>query len=106
MNWTRGFFRIWLVISVLWATSWLVAAIGGWRELRNTATFDVTDPNGNKFRVVAPEYYSRDSVISFVETSAEARKRAEACKKDNGPWCNYPESLVIPNERDHPWVYL
>ena len=96
MNWSRGFFRLWVIGSAMWALFWGGFWINEWNLSQRTSTYDVTDPSGLKYEVTTPFGYGAVFASNFVRNSDAAKDRQGACLREPGPWCNYPLKLQTP----------
>lgn len=97
MNWGAGFFRVWLVIAVVWVGGSGVYGFREWQSSTRRAVYEVADPTGLKLRVTAPERTPDSVVMSFAMESETAKRRQAECAQHRGPWCNYPVDIQMPN---------
>ncbi|MGD0192574.1 MAG: hypothetical protein ABSD74_17690 [Rhizomicrobium sp.] len=98
MNWRLGLFRLWVLFSALWIAGCGVIAVTQWRESQRTVTYEVSDPQGQKYRVSAPIGTSEDDAVRFVLASPEIAKWRTNCvpPKINGPWCDFEPDVRMP----------
>jgi hypothetical protein len=93
MDWRLGFFRVWVLFSVLWIAAFGVYSFLEWRH-KSFTVLTVTDPDGLKFEVTVPAGTVKEDALEFVRNSDVAKKRMDDCAKEHGPWCDYPELLA------------
>lgn len=92
MNWARGLFRLWLLVSALWVAGWGVVMFDRGNFSPNK-TFEIEGPNKEKYEVIAPATTTEAGALAFVQ----ANKRAD-CSQNSGPWCIYPVKLKMPED--------
>jgi hypothetical protein len=102
MNWRVGLFRIWIILSVLWISAWGYYGFIQWRG----STYEVADPTGLKFIVIAPKDTSNADVVEFVKQADAAKQRQADCSKERGPWCEYAFPLYMPTDLNLPRILL
>lgn len=90
MDWRRGLFRVWVVVSVLWA---IVAAFMfypdvfyeyGLTKMRHV--YDVTLPDGRAIKIISPTDAAAASLAENEKKWAEALHVAPKCK-NGGETC-------------------
>jgi hypothetical protein len=93
MNKCIGFFRTWIILSIVWV---IVCAIYGYDQFKRN-TFPVTDLNGLRFAVRAPSNTAQGKIVAFVQRSDTAKAHSDNCTKHPSPVCQSPLPLSMPN---------
>ena len=101
MDWGRGFFRLWVVLSALWVAlfSAVVMIDGQWLEAKKT--YEIETPAKEKYEVIAPPNASEAEVVAFVKKN----QRLDCSAGKGGPWCSYPVKLEMPREPINPVAF-
>lgn len=103
MNWGRGLFRLWVVLSALWVAICVAIIIIDGRLLETNMTYEIESRFKERYEVVAPARATESEVVAF----AEQNKRTDCTESNTGPWCSYPAKLQMPpNPFDWFSVYL
>lgn len=102
MNFRRGLFRFWILLSALWVvTCTTVAALDSHWFDRNSV-YEIAGPNGGKYEVEAPATASTEAVVAYVKQTVDLDKPRPECTKEKwGPWCDYPLRLKMPRTDDY-----
>lgn len=103
MNWGRGLFRLWVILSGLWMALWATIVILDGHLLEAKKTYEVEGPSKEKYEVVAPPNVSEAEIVAFAQKS----QRADCADGKTGPWCTYPVKLEMPRKPIEPVaIYL
>ena len=70
MQWGRGFFRAWIVISVLWVgLAVMIAKPETYRELWHKAKYEIATPSGQKFTLDTS--MTRDHLVEILDSELQ-----------------------------------
>ena len=68
MRWRRGFFRAWIVISVVWVgLAVMIAQPDTYRHLWHKAKYEIATPSGQKFTLDSS--MPRDHLVGILDTA-------------------------------------
>ena len=98
MNWGRGLFRLWLILSAFWIAICAAIIIFDGHLLEANKTYDIEGRFKEKYEVVAPPSATETEVVAF----AQQNQRADCAEGKTGPWCNYPLKLQMPSKAINP----
>ncbi len=98
MNWGRGLFRLWVIVSVLWIAVLSAMFVKDEHLLEANKTYDVEGRFKEKYEVVAPPNASLEQVVAF----AQQNQRTDCSEIKTGPWCDYPVKLQMPRKAMDP----
>lgn len=103
MNWGRGLFRIWVMLSGLWITFCAAIVVLDGHLLEAKKTYEVEGKSKERYEIVAPPNASEAEVVAF----AQKNQRADCSDGNTGPWCSYPVKLEMPRKPIDPIaIYL
>ena len=94
MNWGRGLFRLWVILSLLWIAGLSAIFIADEHLLEANKTYEVEGRFKERYEVVAPPNASQEAVIAFAQQNA----RIDCSESKRGPWCDHPVKLQMPRE--------
>jgi hypothetical protein len=103
VNWGRGLFRLWLILSAFWIAGCAAIVIVDGHLLEANKTYEVEGRLKEKYEVVAPPSATLAEVVAF----AQQNQRADCSESKTGPWCSYPVKLQMPGKAIDPVaIYL
>jgi hypothetical protein len=92
MNWARGLFRLWLILSVLWIGGIVsMMALDGDFSVK-TKVYDIEGTAKERYQVTAPATSTPEEVVAF----AKLHPRDDCSQSNTGPWCQSPVKLEMP----------
>ncbi|MCA1452798.1 hypothetical protein I6F35_06135 [Bradyrhizobium sp. BRP22] len=94
MNWGRGLFRLWVILSALWIAALSAIFITEAHLLEAKKTFEVEGPAKEKYEILAPPDATEAEVVAF----AQKNPRTDCSPGKSGPWCSYPAKLEMPRK--------
>lgn len=100
MNWRRGLFRMWLLLSSLWLATCAAIVIIDARLFEPTKTYEIGGRSKERYEITAPAYVTEAQVVAF----AKQNERSD-CTSSTGPWCSYPLKLQMPG-RPVEWALI
>jgi hypothetical protein len=98
VNWGRGLFRLWLVLSALWIAVLSVVLVKDEHLFKATNKFEVEGRFKEKYEIVAPPNATETEIADFVLRN----QRTDCSESKNGPWCDFPVKLQMPRKPVNP----
>ena len=92
MNWSRGLFRFWILLSFLWVAGCIGIAVV---DQPTTVTYNMEDKNSEKFTVIAPRSLNAEQIADYFIASKKMN-RPECEPAHRGPWCDQQTTLEVP----------
>jgi hypothetical protein len=68
MNWERGLFRLWLILSGLWIAFWAALVVIDTNPFEPKSTYAIEGPSKDKYEVSAPRSTSNEEIVAFVKS--------------------------------------